>query len=113
MPYITTEQRKKLDVHILNLVNAIYDAAHPSDESAIEGDLASLKATPGLVNYAVSTLLKSIYDQRESYASYNAQIGVLECIKLELYRKFAAPYEDQKEYENGEVKALYSDNIEH
>ena len=30
---------------------------------------------------------------------------MLECCKLEYYRKVAAPYEDQKEFENGAVEA--------
>jgi hypothetical protein len=30
-------------------------------------------------------------------------IGILECCKLELYRKKAAPYENEKELENGSV----------
>ena len=30
-------------------------------------------------------------------------IGALECAKLELYRRIAAPYEDTKIQENGEV----------
>lgn len=37
------------------------------------------------------------------YSSINAAIGVLECAKLELYRRVAAPYEDQKCKENGDV----------
>ena len=30
-------------------------------------------------------------------------LGVLECVKLELYRRVAAPYEDKKCQENGDV----------
>jgi len=33
----------------------------------------------------------------------NAIIGALECAKLELYRRVAAPYEDDKIAENGDV----------
>ena len=33
----------------------------------------------------------------------NAIIGALECAKLELYRRVAAPYEDDKIIENGDV----------
>jgi hypothetical protein len=39
----------------------------------------------------------------QKYDDYNEQIGILECAKLELYRKRAAPYEDLKEQENGPV----------
>ena len=38
-----------------------------------------------------------------NYADINSAIGVLECAKLELYRRQAAPYEDKKIEENGEV----------
>ena len=46
----------------------------------------------------------TFYGTREStrYAQINAAIGMMECCKLELYRKVAAPYEDQKEHDNGE-----------
>lgn len=37
------------------------------------------------------------------YDHINEVIGVLECAKLELYRRIAAPYEDQKIEENGDV----------
>ena len=30
-------------------------------------------------------------------------VGVLECAKLELYRRMAAPYEDEKIEDNGDV----------
>jgi len=38
-----------------------------------------------------------------SYSNVNEIIGALECIKLELYRRVAAPYEDLKIEENGDV----------
>lgn len=44
------------------------------------------------------------------YEKINAAIGALECAKLELYRRVAAPYEDQKRHENGDV---YICNKEH
>ena len=31
-------------------------------------------------------------------------IGELECAKLEIYRKFISPYEDEKEAENGKLE---------
>jgi len=37
------------------------------------------------------------------YATLNTVIGVLECAKLELYRRVVADYEDQKCEENGDV----------
>jgi len=37
------------------------------------------------------------------YSNLNELIGVLECAKLELYRRVAAPYEDEKALINGDV----------
>ena len=37
------------------------------------------------------------------YSNINEAIGALECAKLELYRRVAAPYEDTKIAENGDV----------
>jgi hypothetical protein len=38
-----------------------------------------------------------------SYENINAAVGALECAKLELYRRVAAPYEDTKIAANGDV----------
>lgn len=59
---------------------------------------------PGDLNYQISTLCNA-YLRRYGvhYSSLNAVIGVLECAKLELYRRLAAPYEDSKCNENGDV----------
>ena len=38
-----------------------------------------------------------------NYTSINAAIGVLECAKLELYRRIAAPYENIQCEQNGDV----------
>jgi len=60
--------------------------------------------TLGELNYAITTTVDRFLDQDGvSYASLNAAIGVLECAKLELYRRVAAPYEDTKKEENGDV----------
>jgi len=37
------------------------------------------------------------------YANINEVIGVLECAKLELYRRIAVPYEDVKKEQSGDV----------
>jgi len=58
----------------------------------------------GELNYVITRLLDSWLDERGvSYTHINAAIGVLECAKLELYRRVAAPYEDTKKEENGDV----------
>lgn len=58
----------------------------------------------GELNYLI-TLLVTDYIERfgKNYATLNSVVGVLECAKLELYRRVAAPYEDQKCEDNGDV----------
>ena len=60
--------------------------------------------TAGELNYLL-TLMVTDYIERmgKNYATLNEVVGVLECAKLELYRRVAAPYEDQKCDENGDV----------
>ena len=45
-------------------------------------------------------------DGRLRYTHVNEAVGVLECAKLELYRRVAAPYEDEKIAENGDVYTI-------
>lgn len=60
--------------------------------------------TLGELNYAITTLcLDWLNDHKQSYENYNNVIGVLECAKLEMYRRGVAPYEDKKILENGDV----------
>lgn len=61
----------------------------------------------GEINYVITLLLhRWLQRNTMSYATLNALIGVLECAKLELYRKVVALYEDDKQAENGPVSAL-------
>lgn len=58
----------------------------------------------GELNYTITMLCKKyIEDHGESYKNYNALIGVLECAKLELYRRKVSNYEDIKIMENGDL----------
>ncbi|MDX1646973.1 MAG: hypothetical protein R3304_07500 [Longimicrobiales bacterium] len=63
----------------------------------------------GELNYAVTRLVDRYLELmaqeagRLRYAHLNEAVGVLECAKLELYRRLAAPYEDGKISENGDV----------
>ena len=74
-----------------------------------QGVRASLKEgrtpkKPGELNYLMSQLIKSfIVENGLSYTSLNVVIGVLHCLSMEVYRKLAAPYEDEKEIEHGSV----------
>lgn len=90
MPYIAQEHREQLEKSINQLI---------ADINAVTGHNQKLN---GNINYVISTLLNKFYTLY-GYDSINNAIGVLECAKLEFYRKVAAPYENQKEFENGSV----------
>ena len=60
--------------------------------------------TPGELNYLITTLVNEYIVQKGlKYATLNEVVGVLECAKLELYRRIAAPYEDCACEKNGDV----------
>lgn len=66
-------------------------------------------ATPGELNYAITVLINEYFDEKWfDYGKLAEVTGVLENVKQELYRRIAAPYEDIKLAENGEV---YSDAL--
>lgn len=58
----------------------------------------------GELNYIITYIINNyLKGAPESYDEYNSIIGVLECVKQELYRRKIAPYEDRKMEENGDV----------
>ncbi len=61
--------------------------------------------SPGDLNYFLTRLAMAYIAGKGgiSYTNCNEAIGVLECVKQELYRRVVAPYEDQKALENGDV----------
>lgn len=93
MPYIEKEKRVEL-VDILRAVDAV------GVDSLSVGD----------INYLVSSIIhRWILSQGGvRYQHINSMIGALECAKLELYRKVAAPYEDNKLLDNGPISHLDS-----
>ena len=87
MPYIKKENRSKFRFAIDDLTNKITS----------DGDF----------NYIITSLCHyQILKNGLNYQVINNLIGALECAKLELYRKIAAPYEDKKMTENGSVSTL-------
>lgn len=82
MPYITKERRFIIN-KLINFDNLDYLSA---------GDL----------NYIITKLLHCQL-KNVNYSKINELIGVLECAKLELYRVQAAPYEDEKRKQNGDI----------
>ena len=60
--------------------------------------------TCGELNYALSQEIQRYLERGEpGYQRFNDVIGVLECLKLELFRRKVAPYEDVKIKQNGDV----------
>ena len=96
MPYITQDKRRQLDSLINELHRTLVNMRLDDEGTNTEGNL----------NYIITRLLMKVYGQKDTtrYANINDCIGMLECCKLEFYRKVAAIYEDQKEFENGEVE---------
>ena len=79
MPYIKKSDRERL-------------AAGGEPESA------------GELNYTITKTLDGYLGRKGlNYSTLNEIIGVLECAKIELYRRIAADYEDGKIAANGDV----------
>lgn len=85
MPYIKQIRREILKKSVDNLLDDM--------ESCSAGDL----------NYVISTLVWSKWLQDPSYATGNMLIGMLECAKLEFYRRRLAPYENKALKKNGDL----------
>ena len=87
MPYIKKEDRGKYDKVLGELIGILKSL--PVER--IDGEL----------NYVITRILKESYPLR--YFNLNRAMGVLECAKLEFYRRVAAPYEDIKIKKSGDV----------
>ena len=85
MPYINTDKRELIDPHV--------------------NELCGLLANMGDLNYTITQLCDAYLATEEGirYSRLNDLVGALECAKLELYRRVAAPYEDLKAQENGDA----------
>ena len=60
--------------------------------------------TPGELNYLLTQLCRMYIEAHGmKYQHINDVLGALEGAKLEFYRRVAAPYEDKKIQENGDV----------
>lgn len=76
-------------------------------EIAESPECANLAENAGELNWVITTICHNyILEKGKSYSVLNEVIGVLECAKLELYRKVTAPYEDIKCKENGHISEL-------
>lgn len=85
MPYIPPADRKKIcDGAIIRIGEAV--------------------ASEGTLNFAITTLVTAFLGEHGlSYRNINGVVGALECAKMELYRRVAAPYENTKIEHHGDV----------
>jgi len=92
MPYIKSEERTEYDATIDLLVEKLTEHGNNTTPQ------------PGHVNYVVSRMLWGILKKNGmSYTRANNLIGALECIKLEMYRRLLADYEDDAIKRNGDM----------
>ena len=91
MPYIKPQDREQYAEIIDEFFNTLI--LNNPDKSFSEGEF----------NYVVSKLSNRLLNHKKSYATANKIIGVLECIKLEIYRRAIAEYETEKIIENGDI----------
>lgn len=89
MPYVSQETRDRW----ASLIDLLEHSALTNGRALGAGE----------VNYLVTKILLAWLGSRPRYNDYNAAIGVLECIKLELYSRRVRPYEDEKRMANGDV----------
>lgn len=87
MPYVNPEVRDDCRSLVDMLCSYVFDRS----------------VSTGTLNYLVTSLLDAYLGDSPRYSDFNAAVGVLECAKLELYRRRTAPYEDGKRAENGDV----------
>lgn len=95
MPYICLKDREKFDGIIRNAVSAL-----------TEGQDVGIGFTEGELNYLISGITWRLFAKNRRYKVGNALMGVLECVKLELYRRLLAPYEEKMIQNNGDLDVV-------
>jgi hypothetical protein len=90
MPYIPEENRAIFDKVVRKCIRNM-----PIDTSY------------GEMNYLLTSILGTFIQQNGvNYSTLQSVIGLLECVKLELYRRIVSPYEERKLDDNGDVDIL-------
>ena len=85
MPYIAKSQKEKVEKGLAPIQFAEMPDA-------------------GCLNFAVHQLISQyILQNKEGYQTYNDIVGVLDCAKMEIYRRLVSDYEDRKIVQNGDV----------
>jgi len=88
MPYVDPDTR----MNLFTVLNPVID------------ELEATGWKSGDVTYVVYRIvLEFMHKEPLKYANIAAAIGVVECVKSELYRKEVIPYEDGKIAVNGDV----------
>jgi hypothetical protein len=104
MPYIKQEQRNLIETKLQSLIDEIVALVR----------FESMSVLPGILNYTITSLIKRVYKQSlqaetqqenptMTYSDHNEIVGMLDCAKMEFYRRNTAPYEDTKIVQNGDV----------
>ena len=89
MPYISEERRDKYG-ELEDMLACIMEEELPA------GDLNYIISRIMVLSMCPSGMVSS-------YTRANTIIGVLECAKMELYRRFIVPYEDKSIINNGDI----------
>jgi len=77
---------------------------HQDDRLLLELKGPSSATTAGELNFLITALcIEYLNNNGMNYQRINDIVGALEGAKLEFYRRVAAPYEDIKIKENGDV----------
>jgi hypothetical protein len=89
MPYIKRTIRDKFEIGL----NELFNNEHAFDNA-------------GNINYLLTQIMANFIGYPMNYDKLNAAIGILECCKLELYRRLSS-YEDEKMRQNGDTSIQY------
>ena len=101
MSYINKEDRKLFDRRISSLYR-----------KAVDSDRADIINQPGVLNYIITKIINLWLGVNPNYAKFNAVLGVLQGVTLELYRRRIILYEDKKWRENGDVYFIRKEDLE-
>ena len=93
MPYIKQEDRE--DKWMKKVLKA-FDVLLDSKQNI-------RPITAGELNFLFTSFIVKVLGDNPNYARFNEIIGMLECCKLELYRRAIVPYEEKKANTNGDV----------
>ena len=99
MPYITQDTR--------DLINSKIDEL--TEKLTITGNEST---RDGILNYSITSLLVGVfksYGPIIRYRDLNSMMGILECVKHELYRRLGSCLEDGAIVKNGDIEAYRKD----